>query len=143
MTKEIIAETKYLKYYYEEEHSLLISEWLPTSEEMEDEDFKESAILTAELCEEYKPKTWMVDSRALLYTVEPDLHAWVDQELTPRYQAAGITKMAIIFIPPEDPEEIVFEKLSTEQLMEEEHLKEAWQTEFFTTINEARTWLLN
>jgi len=144
MVKELVKESKYVNLFYEEEAQLITAVWLPSTEELYDnEEFKEAALLTAEICEEYKPKVWLVDNRTMLYTLDPDLHIWVDQELTLRYQATGLTKMAFVFIPPEEPEEIIFEKLSTEQLMEVESTKEAWQTQFFTTIDEARKWLLN
>jgi len=143
MAKVLVKKSTYVNFFYEEENQLITAVWLPSTENLyEDNDYKAACILTAEICEKYKPKSWLADNRTLFYTIVPDIQTWIDKELTPRFEQAGLQKMAFILVAPEEPNKYVFENISVRQLIEEENTKEAWQNQFFSTEEEARKWLL-
>jgi len=146
MTKEIIKETEYLKFYYEEEHSLLTAEWLSATEDMEDEKYRSEHRVIVEMVQKYKPKLGLSDNRSLFYTIDPDMQKQIDEEDVPVFIESGLQKLAVLARNAgqqfEDVEEIDFENMAVEQLTEEKNYSTV-QIQIFGTEEEAREWLLN
>jgi len=140
MAKELVKENKYFKAFLEKEHKLITVKWLPSTEDLDEEEGREQATLTAELSKEYQPRFWISDNRDFLLVIDPDTQKWADQELTPVYQANGLEKMVII-VKEVPKEEFSLENLSLEQLAEEN--TQPWEIQFFTDEPEAREWLLS
>jgi len=139
MAKELVKENKYFKAFLEKEHKLITVKWLPSTEDLDEEEGREYALLTAELSKEYQPRLWIADNRDFLLVIDPDTQKWADKEITPVYQENGLEKLAML-IKEVPQEEFSLENLSLEQLAEEN--TQAWELRFFNDEPEAREWLL-
>jgi len=144
MSKELIKETEFVKLFYEKEFELIAAQWLPETEDMEEEEFKEQNLILIEITKQYLPKKWLADLREFFYTIEPKLQAWAAETAGATYTVTGLKKMAYLMKEmPEQAEEeldIDFERLAVEQLAEE--VKQGFEGQFFTSEEESREWLL-
>jgi hypothetical protein len=68
--------------------------WLPA--EMSDADFKETLGLLAEMGEQHKPRFMIIDATDFHHQFGPGVMAWRDENIIPRYGAAGVTKFAFL-----------------------------------------------
>ena len=71
--------------------------WLPT--ELSDADFKETITLLADLGEQYKPRCIIIDATEFHHQFGPGVMEWRDENIIPRYGAAGVTKFAFLVNP--------------------------------------------
>ena len=71
--------------------------WLP--EEMTDADFKETLQLFARMGEQHRPQFMIIDAAEFRHEFGPGVMQWRDENIIPRYGAAGVTKFA--FLVPE------------------------------------------
>src|ERR1700751_5818521 len=68
--------------------------WLPV--EMSDADFKETLGLLAEMGEQHKPRFMIIDATDFHHEFGPGGMQWRDENIIPRYGAAGVTKFAFL-----------------------------------------------
>jgi hypothetical protein len=68
--------------------------WLPG--EMSDADFKETLGLFAELGEQHNPRFMIIDATDFHHEFGPGVMQWRDENIIPRYGAAGVTKFAFL-----------------------------------------------
>ena len=68
--------------------------WLPV--EMSDADFKETLGLLADMGEQHKPRFMMIDATDFHHEFGPGVMQWRDENIIPRYGAAGVTKFAFL-----------------------------------------------
>jgi len=143
MVKEIIKETKYLKFYYEEEHQLLTAEWLSSTEDMDDEEYRTEHRIIVEMVLEHKPKLGLSDNRNSLNTIDPDMQEIIDKEDVPVFLESGLQKLALLMrnVGEQTDTDIDFENMAIEQTIQEENYS-TMQTQIFGTEEEAREWLL-
>jgi hypothetical protein len=71
--------------------------WLPV--DMSDADFKETIALLAELGEQHHPQWMIIDATEFHHEFGPGVMEWRDQNIIPRYGAAGVNKFAFIVSP--------------------------------------------
>ncbi|GAA0671936.1 hypothetical protein GCM10010193_25320 [Kitasatospora atroaurantiaca] len=77
-------------------------EWFESTERMADQDFRRSLERLAELSEEHRPRHVMIDVTRFAFSPNPDTAQWRQDEIIPRYNAAGIEKFAFL-LPPSAP----------------------------------------
>jgi hypothetical protein len=81
---------------HDDSAGLLELRWLEGSANMTDDDFKESMSRYATHAEELKPNNLLVDVTKFAHSPGTDVGPWRDEEIIPRYNAAGVTKFAFI-----------------------------------------------
>jgi hypothetical protein len=64
--------------------------------EMSDADFKETLGLLAEMGEQHKPRFMIIDATDFHHELGPGVMQWRDENIIPRYGAAGVTKFAFL-----------------------------------------------
>ena len=82
--------------HHEDWHTLELR-WLPV--ELSDADFKETLTLLADLGEQYKPRFIIIDATEFHHQFGPGVMEWRDENIIPRYGAAGVTKFAFLVNP--------------------------------------------
>jgi hypothetical protein len=73
--------------------------WLAASADMTDEDFMRSMERYARLAGEHRTPNMIVDVRDFRHIPAEDVAEWRDENIIPRYNAAGVRKFA--FLLPE------------------------------------------
>ena len=68
--------------------------WLPGTEGMTDEDFKETLEVFAESALQHHAKRLMIDVREFKYRPSAEILAWRDKVTVPKYIRAGAKKIA-------------------------------------------------
>jgi hypothetical protein len=82
---------------HHEDWQTLELRWLPA--ELSDADFKETLTLLADLGEQYKPRFMIIDATEFHHQFGPGVMEWRDENIIPRYGAAGVTKFAFLVNP--------------------------------------------
>ena len=82
---------------HHEDWQTLELRWLPG--ELSDADFKETLTLLADLGEQYKPRCIIIDATEFHHQFGPGVMEWRDENIIPRYGAAGVTKFAFLVNP--------------------------------------------
>ncbi len=130
----ILHKSNYVEIIYEQENSLIIDKFLPTTEDMDPEEFKKEMNIFAGMCEEHKPERELVHLLDMKYVIVPEVQEWMNNEIFPRYE--NIIKRMAFLVPSE-----LFTQISVEQTMDEESGQKFVQ-QYFETENEARKWLM-
>jgi len=145
MAKEFLGETKFIKAFLEAEDKLLTIEWLESSEEMEDDDYREQVDILTEYVKEYQPRLGISEMTNFFFTVDPDIQKELDQKNAKQYVESGLQKLAIVIYRGEADDvdenfEFDFERMSIEQISQEEYHAQV-QTHVFPSEKIARKWL--
>lgn len=70
--------------------------WLPTTREMTDDGFKATLDLLAAAGERVNPRFMIIDATEFQHEFGEGVMAWRDENIIPRYGAAGVTKFAFL-----------------------------------------------
>lgn len=116
------------------EQKLLQKEWFTATESMKDQTFQKEVEKIAEIAEMYKVERFHDNTTNFLYPISPDLQTWVNEQIFPRFIAAGLRKYAIIVSKE------MITQLSIEQTMEENNAS-SFQVRYFDDVTKASTWL--
>jgi hypothetical protein len=81
------------------EDGFLELEWLESSANMTDEDFKRSMQRYAELAAAHSTPYLLVDVRKFRHSTGKGVGAWRDEHIIPAYNDAGVEKFAFLFPP--------------------------------------------
>ena len=84
---------------FTEAERILELRWLPGSADLTDADFKSAMLRYAESAEKYRPLYLLVDVTEFRFSPGAEVAPWREQEIIPRYNRAGVAKMA--FLLPE------------------------------------------
>ena len=79
---------------HHEDWQTLELRWLPV--ELSDADFKETLTLLAKMGEQHKPRFMIIDATDFRHEFGPGVMEWRDENIIPRYSAAGVTKFAFL-----------------------------------------------
>jgi hypothetical protein len=71
--------------------------WLSCTSEMSDDGFKETLELFAAEGERAKPAYMIIDATEFQHELGDGVMEWRDQEIIPRYNAAGVKKFAFLW----------------------------------------------
>ena len=81
---------------YQQWRTLELS-WLPSTRNMSDEGFKQTLELFAAEGERAKPDYMIIDATEFQHELGDGVLEWRDQEIIPRYNAAGVKKFAFLW----------------------------------------------
>ena len=70
--------------------------WLPATREMTDDGFKATLDLLAAAGERVNPRFMIIDATEFHHEFGEGVMAWRDENIIPRYGAAGVTKFAFL-----------------------------------------------
>ena len=84
---------------YSQETASIDLVWTQKTAQMTDQDFKAALERYAGYAEEHKAQNLLVNVQQFQHAVGPELGAWRDANIIPRYTAAEIQKMAYILKP--------------------------------------------
>lgn len=115
--------------------SVLSKSWTPKTEDLDADTFYEEVNKIAECAEKNNAKYILDDTRDFSFTITLELQSWVDNEVFPRFIAAGLKKYAIIV-----SKEFI-SQLSIEQTMEGEKGSQTFEVQYFDNTEEARLWI--
>ena len=80
----------------DKQRSILELQWLDTSREMSEEEFKAWLSRFAAQAEKSRPSFLLIDVRRFGHRPGEDFASWRDQQIVPRYNRAGVTKFAML-----------------------------------------------
>lgn len=100
--------------------------WLPGTQGMTDQDFKEDLCVFAEAALQHRAKCLIIDMRQFMGRPSAEVGAWRDDVIVPKYEKAGVKKIAWIW---------------PGMSADEEGTGAAYQQRYFATRNEAIDWL--
>lgn len=132
-----IYKSDYQIINFDDSKSLLSKSWTPKTEDLEKDTFHDEVNKIAECAEEKNAKYILDDTRDFSFTITIELQSWVDNEVFPRFIAAGLKKYAIIV-----SKEFI-SQLSIEQTMEGEKGSQTFEVQYFDNTEEARHWIEN
>lgn len=118
---------------FDEDRSLLELRWKLATTRMGSDDFRDGLERFAELAECHRARRLLVDVSGFRYSLSPDLILWRDQEIAPRYNRAGVDRLAYVVregfpIPSFDGKPL--------------SKRELFRTRFFTSRAAAHRWLV-
>jgi hypothetical protein len=81
---------------HDEEAGILELEWAADTSEMNDEDFKDYLSRYAEAETSIRAPHLVIDVRRFAFRPAKEVGAWRDEQIIPRYDAAGVKKFAFL-----------------------------------------------
>jgi len=101
--------------------------WLPGTQGMTDQDFKEDLCVFAEGALQHRAKCLIIDMRQFMGRPSAEIATWRDDVIVPKYDKAGVKKIAWIW-----------PGVSADEVGE----GAAYQQRYFATRDEAIDWCL-
>jgi hypothetical protein len=92
----MIKDPMYSMAYHKPEH-LVRLKWLAGSAGMTDEDFKETLEAFADTAIQHKAKRLLIDVLEFKHRPAPEVMAWRDEVVVPKYNRAGVKKIAWVW----------------------------------------------
>jgi hypothetical protein len=134
---QIIDENKFRKLLYHEDTAILEDVWLPESEQMDVDTFKEQAHINLDARLKYQPQYFLSDLRNYHFAISPDLQLWLAKEVIKVNEITALQKTALIVTQD------FITQLSIEQAIDEiqENRKRSTPA-YFVEREEAIEWLL-
>jgi len=91
-----LSERVYSINYFKTE-SIVELTWLPGTQGMTDQDFKEGLNVFAEAALQHRAKNLIIDMRQFMGRPSAEVGAWRDDVIVPKYEKAGFKKIAWIW----------------------------------------------
>jgi hypothetical protein len=82
---------------YSKTERLVELTWLPGTQEMTDQDFKESLCVFAEGALQHRAKRLIIDMRQFMSQPSAEVGTWRDEVIVPKYEKAGVKKIAWVW----------------------------------------------
>jgi len=121
-----LGERVYSISYFKTE-SIVELTWLPGTQGMTDQDFKEDLCVFAEGALQHRAKCLIIDMRQFMGRPSAEIGTWRDDVIVPKYDKAGVKKIAWIW-----------PGVSADEVGE----GAAYQQRYFATRDEAIDWCL-
>ncbi len=131
-----IYESEYQNYTLDLDNRYLQAHWSTTSEMMDDDDFKHEMEIELKYVEEHKITKYLIDTLNFRFVITPALQTWTDKHVNKRLDELGLQRLA--YIVSQD----FISQLSIKQTMNESE-KQNYETRFFTSKEDAETWLFD
>ena len=96
MSDEIVAKDRWGEILFFYAWNALELRWLPSTSDATDDDVKGTMVLFADEAVERRPRTLIVDTAAFRHTWGDGMMEWREAEIIPRYNEAGVAKLAFI-----------------------------------------------
>ena len=106
--------------------SILLS-WKSTTAHLNDEDFKNEALIFIELVKRNNCKKVMVDMRQFQFSLSPELIQWRNEKIISEYNKISLEKFAFI---------------SDHIVTNQEASKNTFATKYFLNEKEAENWMI-
>jgi len=132
-----IYKSDYQTINFDKDKSILSKSWTSKTEDLDADTFYEQINKVAECAEANHATYFLDDTREFSFTITLELQSWVDNEVFPRFIAAGLKKYAIIV-----SKEFI-SQLSIEQTMEGKKGSQSFEVQYFGNTEEARQWIEN
>lgn len=133
-----VYKDEFSELLYDTENSMTIHTWFESSEHITEEGFRETVKVWKNTVLENKVKFHLLDTRNFRFAVSPDIQDWMALEMVMPCVQAGLLKMATIL-----PDGDIFAQASTEQSLEENEEQGGLESQIFTTIKDAKSWLFS
>lgn len=130
---QIIVEDTSWQVFFDTQNQIMEINWLSEAN-ITNQEFMNYLQKWTELIEQYKPKSFLVDSSKYHVVMTIDMQTWHDKTIAPKYLKAEIKKIAFVL-----PKEI-FASTSITQTFEEENAQKI-EINYFNDIKLAREWL--
>ena len=131
-----VFDSKYQKVDSYEEKQLLHFIFKPETEEMTNQIYKDEYLKIIELFNNHTTRIskTLVDMRHFLFSMEPELQLWHNQNVFAAAIKMGMKKMAILVSTD------IFTEVSVQQTVEEEKTQ-SFETKYFDSEEAAKKWL--
>jgi hypothetical protein len=93
---------QFSKYVRHPQHATIELRWLEATKSMSEEQFREGLERLAELLERERVPTVLIDVTNFTHQSPPDFLEWRETHIIPRYNEAGVKKLAFL-LPPDAP----------------------------------------
>jgi hypothetical protein len=91
-----VSERVYSMNYFKTERLVELT-WLPGTKGMTDQDFKEDLLVFAEAALQHRASRLIIDMRQFMGQPSAEVGAWRDDVIVPKYEKAGVKKIAWIW----------------------------------------------
>jgi hypothetical protein len=99
-----LAEPVYSISYFKTERLAELT-WLPGTQQMTDQDFKEALLVFAEGALQHRAERLVIDMRQFMARPSAEVGAWRDDVIVPKYEKPGVKKIAWVW-PGVDADEM-------------------------------------
>ena len=113
---------------YHKPERLVRLTWLAGTAGMTDQDFKETLETFAESALQHRAQRLIIDVREFKHRPSPEISAWRDDVVVPKYNRAGVKKIAWVWPGPTPSNEPTSEK-------------DKFENRYFATEAEALAWV--
>ncbi|TAE75158.1 MAG: hypothetical protein EAZ85_03005 [Bacteroidetes bacterium] len=131
-----VYKSKYLHLAFFAEQELIEMTWLPSTDEMTEEEYKQEFLNYLDIILKVRPKKIIPDTRNMFFPIVPKLQEWTNQVVFPPSLEMGLNKAAFVV------SQEMIAQLSIEQTMEE-HEGVKFVTRYFESKEEAKQWILS
>ncbi len=136
--KTLLYANRLSRFEYDSDNLTAWLTWLPTTNGMTQDDFKQEVTLRLNTVREYGISKLVADDREFNYTVTPVVQEWVADSFKRILGDLNLKRHAIV-VP-----EGFFAQISVEQTFEEvEQKKMTYQVKHFSNLNMANNWVGN
>jgi hypothetical protein len=132
-----LEQNEYYALHYEAINSVLTYTAFPNESVMTDEQIKDGFLKTTLIIERFKPKFFISDTSKQMSLIAPDVQTWIAEHIYPRWNKAGLKKLAIVM--PED----FFAAIAIETVISEVEQVQApstYEIGYFSDLDEAKKW---
>ncbi|WP_250632609.1 hypothetical protein [Rhodoflexus caldus] len=132
-----LLDNRFVKVQLDEARNLLWLEWLPSTADMSEEDYKTILMQLADFVSEHQVKYWLGDTLHFTYVIVPALQEWTAKTFNTRLATTGLQKMALII-----PRELIA-NLSVEQTTDDMEATDMgkFTVKYFDNTESAVQWL--
>ena len=131
-----VYKSKYLHLAFFAEQELIEMTWLPSTDTMTEEEYKQECLNLLEIIFKFSPKRIIPDSKNMFFLVTIELQEWTNEQLFAPALKMGLNKVAVVANAE------MIQQLSIEQLMEEPTATN-FITRYFDSKEKAKTWILS
>lgn len=132
-----LLDNRFVKVQFDEARHLLWLEWMPSTADMSEEDYKTILMQLADLVSEHQVKYWLGDTLNFAYVIVPALQEWTAKTFNTQLATTGLQKMALII-----PRELIA-NLSVEQTTDDMEATDMskFTVKYFDNTESAVQWL--
>lgn len=126
-----LQEDRFMRILWDEETRIIRIDWMEATSAMNDEEFKRALGWVAGHVTERKARGLLIDVRHFRHEMSAEVHQWRLRTISPRYNAAGLERLAFLF--PNDADIPLMANQSA--------AGEGFATRGFNTQEHATAWL--
>lgn len=131
-----VYNSKYLHLAFFAEQELIEMTWLPSTDQMTEEEYKQEFLNYLDIILKVRPKKIIPDTTDMLFPIAPERQDWTNHVIFPPSLEMGLNKVAFVVSKG------IISQLSIEQTMEE-HEGVKFMTRYFENKKEAKEWILS